>query len=67
MTNTERVASELDHLRNEYSCQQDTNKSAQLYAAMQALEWVVDPNVAAAPGWVILAGKVAPLMGTQGG
>jgi len=64
----DRVASEIERLRSEYSCQRDHAKSSQLYAAMQALEWAKNPENAVAPTWVILAGKAQPLMaGTPAG
>ena len=58
----DRVITEIEHLRSEFSCQRDAAKSSQLYAAMQALEWVKNPDNAAAPTWIILAGKAQPLM-----
>lgn len=63
-----RIKTEIECLRSEYTHQGDPGKSAQLYAAMQALEWSNDPNNAAAPTWVILAGKALPLkLGTLEG
>jgi hypothetical protein len=63
----DRLTAERDRLRGEFETQLDPHKSAQLYAAKQALDWALDQNIAAAPTWVILAGKAQPLMGTLEG
>jgi hypothetical protein len=58
----ERIIIERDILQSEYQCQTDREKSGQLFAAMQALSWAIDPRVAAPPNLSILAGKVQPLL-----
>jgi len=48
---------EIERLRSEFSCQRDPDKSSQLYAAMQALEWAKNPDNAAAPVWMVHAAR----------
>jgi hypothetical protein len=58
----ERVTIERDILQSEYQCQTDREKSEQLFSAIQALSWAIEPQCAASPNLCILAGKVQPFM-----
>jgi hypothetical protein len=60
----ERILVERDILRSEYTMCSDPAKSAQLFAAMQALSWAIDPSSAASPALTVLAGKCHPFSGS---
>lgn len=62
-----RITMERDILRSEYMSCADPAKSAQLFAAMQALSWAIDPSCAAPPMLTVLAGRCLPFTGSLAG
>jgi hypothetical protein len=60
----ERIIVERDILRSEYTTCSSPAKSAQLFAALQALSWAVDPTSVAPPTLTVLAGKCHPFSGS---
>src|SRR5438067_1800556 len=54
------IQEELDRVTRALHEPQEPNRYGQLYAAQQALAWVVDPDTYAAPGATILDGLVQP-------
>jgi hypothetical protein len=54
----DRIAVEKGILRDEYTLAPNKANSPQMFAAMQALAWALDPRCAASPSLAIAAGKI---------
>ncbi len=61
----DRLSCEVGRLKAELLAANDPSKEVALLGAIQALEWALSPEIAVAPTWACLAGKVQPLTGIQ--